>query len=235
MKKLILPALIASAVVAAQASTIIADGHVDIGIGYELGGFNLHVHQEEPISIEYTPDEVTFLIGPASAATSPGGAFTGFLGPAGSSVWILPSVENPALPFLGFGTEELDSSEWLGSIQLTLKAVDGPGSFAIWSVGAFGTPELKLSSADGISGSDQLPLIAGSHSHFNLGFTAPGLYEVTFEASGTHATDGVRTSDPATYRFEVVPEPSTWMLLGLGTAGLIVVARSRSQRKLRSA
>jgi hypothetical protein len=52
---------------------------------------------------------------------------------------------------------------------------------------------------------------------------------VTLEASGTHLVDGLRTSDPATYRFQVVPEPSTW---ALALSGLAAGALWLRRRKL---
>lgn len=224
-KNIIVPTLIVITSLAVQAQVPIATDHVDIGIGYELGAFDLHIHQESPVETEYAPDEAFFVLGSAAASTSPGGAYTGFLGAAGSPVWILPSVEHPELPYLGFGTEELDATDWLGNIDLTLTAVNGPGGFSLWSVNAFGIPNLRMGTSDGIDASDRLSLVPGSHGHFNLGFTAPGTYEVTVQATGTHATDGLRTSDPATYRFEVVPEPSTWAMLVLGTGALLFFAR----------
>ncbi len=219
MNKQLIIAL-ATSTLAAQAQTYIGSDHVDIGIGYKPSGFDLHVHQEDPIDMEYEPGEVVFLIGNAAATVSPGGAYSGFLGSAGTPIWVLPTSEVANLPFIGFGTEELDSADWLGNITLSLASVSGPGNFSLWSVDSFGSPTVFMSSTDGSAAPDTLSLIPGSHAHYNLGFTAPGTYEVSFAASGTHAIDGAILSGPATYTFEVVPEPSTWALLGLGTAAL---------------
>ncbi len=41
-------------------------------------------------------------------STVPANPQFSFLGTAGSSVWVLPQVQDPALLFLGFGTEELE-------------------------------------------------------------------------------------------------------------------------------
>ena len=210
----------------AFSQTFIPSGHVDIGIGYESSVFDLHVHRAEPVDQEFTPGEAVFAIGPASAGVSPGGAFTGFLGAAGTPVWVLRTTENEQLPFLGFGTEELTASDWQGNISLSLKSVSGPGAFSVWGVGGFGAPDLKMSTVDGITAGDRLLLVPGSHGHFNVGFSAPGDYLVTLEASGTHLIDGLRTSDPATYRFQVIPEPSTWAL-GLAGAGFGALALHR--------
>ena len=180
------------------------------------------MHQEEPLDQEFAPGEAVFAVGPASAGVSPGGAYVSFLGAAGTPVWILPTAEKEQLPFLGFGTEELTAADWSGNITLSLKAISGPGTFSVWGVSGFGAPELKMSSVNGISADDRLLLVPGSHGHFNVGFSAPGDYRVTLEASGNHLIDGLRTSDPATYRFQVVPEPSTWALAltGVGVSAL---------------
>ena len=209
-------------ILSAQSQTFISSGHVDIGIGYEDKAFDLHVHQEEPLDQEFAPGEAVFAVGPASAGVSPGGAYVSFLGAAGTPVWILPTAEKEQLPFLGFGTEELTAADWSGNLTLSLKAISGPGTFSVWGVSGFGAPELKMSSVNGISADDRLLLVPGSHGHFNVGFSAPGDYRVTLEASGNHLIDGLRTSDPATYRFQVVPEPSTWALAltGVGVSAL---------------
>ena len=209
-------------ILSAQSQTFISSGHVDIGIGYEDKAFDLHVHQEEPLDQEFAPGEAVFAVGPASAGVSPGGAYVSFLGAAGTPVWILPTAEKEQLPFLGFGTEELTAADWSGNITLSLKAISGPGTFSVWGVSGFGAPELKMSSVNGIGADDRLLLVPGSHGHFNVGFSAPGDYLVTLEASGNHLIDGLRTSDPATYRFQVVPEPSTWALAltGVGVSAL---------------
>lgn len=225
MKNTLIASIALAAAVGAHAQTYISDGHVDIGVGYVAGEFDLHVHQELPIAAEYAPEEAIFLVGSAASVTSPGGAFSSLLGPAGSPAWVIPTSQVTGLPFIGFGTEELTDTDWLGNISLKLTAVNGPGAFSIWSVGSFGTPTVLASNSDGLTSNDQLSLIPGSHGHFNIGFTQPGAYEVTFEAAGVHATDGAKLSTPATYRFEVVPEPSSWALLGLGTAALLFGAR----------
>ena len=214
-----------------QAQTFLSNGHVDIGIGYEDKAFDLHVHQEEPLEQEFAPGEAVFAVGSAAASQSPGGAYSSFLGAAGTPLWVLPSSQNEQLPYLGFGAEELTATDWSGNISLSLKAVTGPGTFSVWGVSGFGAPELKMSSVDGISANDQLLLVPGSHSHFNVGFSAPGDYLVTLEASGNHLIDGLRTSDPATYRFQVVPEPSTWALALSGLAAGALWVRGRGQRR----
>ncbi len=52
--------------------------------------------------------------------------------------------------------------------------------------------------------------ILGGHSHFNMAFTQPGVYDVTFKVTGNHGVDGPAI-DTKTFRFDVtaVPEPSS--------------------------
>jgi surface-anchored protein len=222
---LTLGATLSLACLPAYAAVPIGSDHVDIGIAYEGGAFDLHIHQEEPVDIEYAPDEAFFLIGAVSQTTSPGGPFTAFLGSAGNPVWVLPATEVAGLPFLGFGTEELDPADWLGNLSLSLRSVTGTGNFSVWSSGAFGVPTVAMNSTDGFSEGDRLSLVPGSHGHYNLGFTAPGTYVVELEASGTHVVDGPVSSGPTAYTFQVVPEPSTYVLLLAGTGAFLVSRR----------
>ena len=229
--KFILTLVMATAgAVAAQAQTVISSGHIDIGIAYESGNWDLHVHQEEPTEAEYEPDEVILQVGAAAQATIPANPSFSFLGNPGDPIWILPKSEDPELLFLGIGTEELDPADWTGSVTLSLGGVAGPGQFSIWDTDLFGSPLVKMNTGDGIDASDSLEVIPGSHAHFFWGFTAPGDYSVTFEALGIF--EGLETaSGPVTYQFSVVPEPGTSALLLLGLGGVALAGwRRRGER-----
>ncbi|MBM3902966.1 MAG: PEP-CTERM sorting domain-containing protein [Verrucomicrobia bacterium] len=203
----------------AQTPTL-SSGHADIGIGFEDGAFDLHVHDEDT-DTEYTPSGVFLGVGAAAFTTTP--AALSALAPIGSSLWVLPKDQRPDLLYLGFGTDELNPADWSGKISLTLTSVSGPGNFGIYDVGAFGNIQIQMNSADGISAGDKLELQPGSHGHYNLTFTAPGTYSIGLQASGTHLTDGLITSDTANYTFTVVPEPGTYALVGLGLVALLVL------------
>lgn len=213
----------------ARAQTIIASDHVDIGIAYEGGAWDLHVHQEEPApGAEYAPSEAVFRIG--ESAQLAGGipntpSATSFFGAAGSPLWVLPKTQVEDLPFLGIGAEELSAADWNGPLTLTLRSVSGPGDVFVWDVGAFGGLQPKMSSRDGLGDGDAFTVAAGSHGHYFWGFSAPGEYEVGLAASGVHAVDGAVASDPAVYRFSVVPEPGPLSLLLAG--GLLLGVRRR--------
>lgn len=210
----------------ATAQTPLTTGHADIGIAYDAGAFDLHVHDGET-DTEYSPPSGAVLVVGSAAQTTTPAALSAFA-PVGSSLWILPKTENPSLLFLGFGTEELTPSDWTGNLTLSLKSVSGPGNFGLYDVGTFGDIQIKMNSADGISGGDSLSLVPGSHGHYNLTFTAPGDYTIGLEASGTHVLDGAVNSGTVNYSFTVVPEPEEYAALAaVGLVGFALWRRTR--------
>jgi len=221
-------AVVGACAFSASSQTILSSGHVDLGILYESGGWDLHVHKEIPSpEEEFAPSEAILRLGAKSqlAGGVPNSqAATAFFGPAGSPLWILPKSEDPDLPFLGIGTEEMSSVDWNGSLSLTLTDVRGPGDVFVWDVGAFGELQPKMSSRDGFSAGDSLNIEAGGHAHYFWAFSAPGDYEVFVFAKGDHKADGPVQSEPAGYRFQVVPEPGTGVLT---VAGLVLLGWRR--------
>lgn len=219
---------------ASQAQTCLWEGHTNVGIVYEFGAWNLHIGQHEATPpMEYAPNEAILGVDIVGAhSTIPANPQFSFLGTAGSPVWILPQVQDPALLFLGFGTEELEPGLFVNNqVTMSLKAVRAPGQFSVFENDMFGNPTVLMNSGDGITGADFLALPSGGHQHVNWSFSAPGIYEVDFEAAGTLVEGNVfTTSGPITYTFEVaaVPEPGALSLLLLGGAGVAALMR-RSQ------
>jgi surface-anchored protein len=105
--------------------------------------------------------------------------------------------------------------------------VSGPGNFYLWNVNSFGVPSVKMNSADGITGADNVSVIPGSHGHYNWGFSELGTYSVSFEATGLNVLDGPQNSGPVAFQFQVVPEPGTWALAAVGAGALAVLGRRR--------
>lgn len=206
--------------------TVISSGHVDVGVLYEGGAWDLHVHKESPPEAEYAPGDAVIQVG--VKAQLAGGvpntpASVGFFGTAGSPLWILPKSQDSELPFLGVGAEEMSASDWNGALTLSLNEVNGPGHLFVWDVGAFGELQPKMNSRDGVTSADFLSVEAGSHAHHFWAFSAPGDYEVVVSARGNHTVDGLVDSGPVGYRFQVVPEPHVGWLLAAG--GLCLAVR----------
>jgi surface-anchored protein len=213
--------------VTAQTTTL-SSGHADIGIGFKDGAFDLHVH-DGVTDTEYSPSDAILGVGPASRTTTPLGL--AMFAPVGSSLWILPKTQHPDLLFLGFGTEELLPSDWIGNISLSLTSASGPGNFGIYDFGTFGNIQVRMNTADAIGAGDVLELQPGTHSHYNLTFTAPGTYDLGFEALGNRVGVGTVRSGTVIYTFTVVPEPSTYALLGAGLVLGLMFVRARGKSR----
>ncbi|MBX3743005.1 MAG: choice-of-anchor M domain-containing protein [Akkermansiaceae bacterium] len=152
--------------------------------------------------VRMEPEAVTMLMGPAAARVvpNPAGVFSRF-GPSGTPLWVLPQTQVDGALFLGVrttmaaglfqarvGGNYTPSSH--GSVSLRLVSGEGTGpdaggKFATWKVEGFGQAVFSFDTTDGITAADEIPTIpVSSHTHYNWGFTRPGLYRVTFEASG---------------------------------------------------
>lgn len=192
-----------------HAQTVLRSGHMDLGAVYEGGQLRLHIHthEPEPDGTEYEPSEVVIEVGLPAVCPVVGESYA-FLGNPGAWWFILPSAPKPDLPFLGLAAEEIETGQLRDDrLDLRLIAAVGPGQFALFSVDAFGYPIVHMNTRDGVNTADCATVQAGSHSHLNWAFTAPGDYELTLVATGTLASGATVTSNPATLRFHVVPPP----------------------------
>lgn len=220
---------------------LLVNEHVDIGIGFEDDLWDLHIH-DETNDADYAPnpglvnppdrpDWGLLVVTPRALRIRPAGSQWDFLGVgAGVALWVLPQIEDPQQLFLGIGTEEIPAGTFVDDeVVLALKAVRGPGDFALYQTDAFGEPVVFMASADGITAADRYVSITPSHAHFNWAFTQPGLYEIDFEAFGFLAGGGFTSSGDVTYLFQVqaVPEPATLGLFALGAGALYWRQRRR--------
>lgn len=231
-----IPGLLAALALAAAPSFALAQvelgaAHVDLGIGYEDGELELHWHDEDS-DVEYTPTEAYAFIPLSSTFVRPSGAAWDFVGAnAGDTLYIAPQSDVSGVIFLGLGSEEIPAGIFIGdTLDFSLNSVSGPGTFALWQTDSFDMPTAFLGSST--SGPDSFSLTTGGHEHVNWGFTAPGIYEVTFTVTGTEIGETVAISDTATYTFAVgtpIPEPSSAAALaGLGALGLVALRRRRA-------
>lgn len=223
-------------------------GHGDIGVAYDdvTDSFDLHYHfggtavitpALPPGENELAPDEVTTVVPNEAgltrfATTASTAAAFGATTATLPEYWVLPqsSAGSTQRPFLGFAAEDLDLTQnWGSNVTFALVGLSGPGQFAIWSGNTSSVLDLWMSTADGIDPDvDFLTVSTGSHEHFNLGFSKTGVYDVTFLASGT--LDGREITGRGTFRFNVVPEPSAFALMGLGLGGLLFARSFRGPK-----
>jgi len=209
----------------------ISEGHADLGLAYEEGGFHQHLHGEEADHEdkdhedeeehheedehgdeedhehkEFDPAGTVIVVGPAALTAVPEGGSFGFLGAsAGSPLWrIDQSAELQGVPYLGLSTEEIATGLFANDeVIWELVSVSGPGSFSMWRSTDAG-PEVLWASGDGVTSQDRGMFAAGSHAHANFGFTKAGLYAVTVRARGVlAATNEEVVGETGTYYFQV--------------------------------
>ena len=150
------------------------------------------------------PTQVILEVGAAGRLEIPPGLEV--FGPAGSSIWVLPQSQDPALLYLGISASGIPPGTWEERFDIQLLKVVGPGHFLVWQFDPFSGLELRMNSRDGIGPSDTISPSIGGHEHVNWGFTATGLHEVHLRVSGRlrGATNDV-ANDTVVLRFGVVP------------------------------
>ena len=122
----------------------------------------------------------------ATRQSVPADASYGFLGNAGDSVWVLPQEEQEGVLYAGIAGDEIESGVFKQeAVSLHLVGVRGPGNVSLYATDAFGAPQVFFNSGDGIDEQDVFPVAVGGHAHQNWAFTAPGVYKVDVQASGT--------------------------------------------------
>jgi len=230
-------------------------GHADIGFAYEDSTPYLHYHFGGSAVLdgillgtdeEYDPEGVYVRVSDSLQNTFDTPPFTldwiglsdtpGATGPA----WVLPQSNTSGVPFLGIATEEVPTG--FGDVNFILEGFSGPGEF---SVGQASFPPTIY--WDSLSNSpDQLTLPEGTHDHFFYGFSAPGVYYVDLRAESVNDPN---IFDTARFTFVVgddtqppgsnpnaVPEPGSFLLMGLGALGLGgALLRKRRREKQQAA
>jgi surface-anchored protein len=168
------------------------------------------VHQESR-GLTYSNNEAVLVANEGARFELPPG--TPF-GQAGDPLWILPQSPYPGVLYLGLSSEQVPLGVIQGPLAITLIGIDLPGrlpdsqgaDFYAWQAGQVGDLQLAMSSADGITETDRITMAAGAHSHYNWGFSTPGLWHVTFESTGRLAGQSTNiASGPVTLAFHVLP------------------------------
>jgi len=236
-------AIFASAIVlasTARAQLYYSSGHADIGISFEEGQLHPHWHGTTSggsawnlPSAEYAPGEVVAQISNKRNSASGSANYLGV--PTGTSIYVAGLISYQ--PWLGFGAEELDRSDWNGdfTIRLTSWVVPAGGNFALYTTNGAGTstPDIYLSTFNPAATNDPFELGmgpnvfgigVGGHDHYQFGFTTPGYYEMTLQWSGDHVVEEDVTAS-GTFGFQVVPEPTTLGLIVPSVLGLLSTRR----------
>jgi manganese/iron transport system permease protein len=190
------PELAAPAQVSAPAGTrvVIDDGHVDMGPRFVDGSWRVQLRDDtgSPVVWRDLADVVLHAGGAARIQVPPGDAYA-FLGSPGSTVYVLPQVQQAGLVWPGWNTQDPSVVEAVpGSVTWRLRGVDGPGRFLLYLTGTFGQSEILFDTGAGLP--QDLAIARNVHAHGNWAFTEPGIYRLTVEMAATTA-DGAPLSD----------------------------------------
>lgn len=165
----------------------------------------------------------------------------------GNDFWKLPESEVEAdaenVPFLGWGRDEIGTGIFVGDeivlelIGITYMGAAGSAEFSMYSTDAgIGgqIPHFWHSTFDPsatVNGDNTIDLAVGpgTHTHYNLGFTEEGMYEIEYAVSGDLVAGG-STSGTGTLLFQV-PEPGTGVLLACALLGFTVRSRRAASRR----
>ncbi|MBB4662848.1 choice-of-anchor M domain-containing protein [Conexibacter arvalis] len=202
---------------ASGAAVVLDDGHVDVAARLVGGALRLQVKDGTAGAgsvIWRDPADVVLHARPASATTVPSAAAMGFLGAPGAPLWLLPQVQRAGVLWPGWNTEQLTSAEVAGAVRWTLTGVEGPGAFALFTTGAFGTVDKLFDTSDGLPDARAIPL--GTHAHGNWAFGAEGRYVLSFEIRARRPS-GETIADARTIAVTVgAVDPATGTPLGGG-------------------
>ncbi|MFM6132139.1 MAG: choice-of-anchor M domain-containing protein, partial [Sphaerospermopsis kisseleviana] len=218
-----------------DAANISGPGHWDIGAVEHGGALELQIGQHVGTNhTHYVLNGSTISYNFGTNAKVDVEKGTNNLG----SLWVTPHDEVDAdamgMPFIGFSAKELSATNgWTGLVTFTMTGFSfttnsftvglGTGNFFMFEDDLFF--DSRSTNAFGNYGSFSVGV--GQHAHGEFGFSDAGLYAITLVASGTNNGTAV-SGDPATFTFDVVPEPSTYALLGLG-AGALALLRWRKR------
>ncbi len=203
---------------------IFNQGELDMEVVYEGGEWELAL-LDEANEREVEPNEALMQGVSSTRQTVPDNPAFGFLGAAGSAVWVLPQEETEGVLFLGIAGDEIESGVFENdSVDLQLVGVRGPGDVSLYAVDEFGAPTVFFNSGDGLDESDTFPVSVGGHSHQNWGFTAPGVYKIALQAAGTLATGAQSIqSEVVEFAFEIESR-ATELSIALGADGSLVLS-----------
>lgn len=122
--------------------TVLSSGHTDlIDALYENGELYAEVHDDtvEP-SVTRPIHSVLAHVKPEAEIEVPPIAEYEFIGPGGSSAWLLPETQDPNLLWPGWRTTSLPDGTFEGDVRWRLLGVDGPGRVTLFHNGVFGEP-----------------------------------------------------------------------------------------------
>lgn len=169
------------------APLLIDVGHVDlIEARVNAGRLELAVKDDSRPggAVFRNPADVQVRVKDRSRVSVPNNPAFGFLGAAGTQVYLLPQVQDPNLVWPGWSTERISAGQLVGdAIRMRVTRVEGPGKLVVYTTDQFGSPSVLVDSGDGLP--DQITIPIRTHAHANWAFSAPGVFRVGVEVNAT--------------------------------------------------
>jgi putative ABC transporter-associated repeat protein len=181
---------------------VIGDGHVDIGPRFVDGTWTLLVRDDtvDPSVWRHLSDTVLRATDAAMVQVPDDPDFA-FLGSPGSSVWLLPQVQQPGILWPGWNTQDPEVATTIDrEVTWTLAGVAGPGDFVLFVNGEFGEPGIVFDSRDPYP--QETGIDTNTHAHGNWVFTTPGTYLLDIEMTAS-TVDGDDVSATGTLRVAI--------------------------------
>ena len=231
MKKIIVPLLALASLGNAHATQLLTAGETDFGLLIEDGMLEFEAHVVGGILDNMNVDDEEFplsdiiVVADASRArTVPSDAFAPTGVATGETFWFLDqNITADLTPFPALAVDELNITDWTEEfISISLGEVTAPsdsGEFSTWFSTLSG-PDFVFSTADPSATDANNTFAPTNHHHMNWGFSEPGVWTVELLASGTHNDLGPLVAS-GTVTFNVIPEPSSTLLIALSALGLI--------------
>jgi surface-anchored protein len=188
--------------------TVLTNQHVDLRVlpPASTGEAPTLVVVNSDTGTVHLPDDALLVVPESARLEIPPGLDA--LGPAGSSLWILPQGQNPKLLYLGFSVSSQLAESFQSPIAIRLKTITGPGAFIGWQSASFGDLNIHFDSRDGFDNEDVFTALISGHDHMNWGFTAPGWYGIVLQIEAVSTFTGELIASPDfTLLFAVEPLP----------------------------
>ncbi|MEU5931387.1 TIGR03773 family transporter-associated surface protein [Micromonospora sp. H61] len=187
---------------AAEPAAVSAAGADLVSVALDGGSMSLRLRDAEQVSRDvagHDPAEV--VLGPAGglAGRVPAGKGFAFLGSPGHAVWSLSAGDSgfPALDTTGVRPGVVTDD----TVGLTLRTVEGPGTFTAYTLSGLGAATPLFGSGPGLKRTVRLP-VATRTGGVVWAFDAAGDYRLTLTGSAT-LRSGQKISAEATYQVRV--------------------------------
>ncbi len=192
---------------------VLDEGHIDpIDAAFEDGELELAIHDETMVPDVEREHENTIMVVKAAAKVMVPDARFSFIGPVGSTFWLLPEgqldAEAAGILWPGLAADEVEPGVFVNDqLQFRFKQVTGPNGLSLFFSPADETsaPDVRVDSENGLP--DVVTVPVGSHQHLNWAFESAGVYLVKVDVRGRLDAPGKPwvTSATETLVFIVLP------------------------------